>query len=164
MKASILENCGLVIIHPFIQPLFRHLDILDQMNHITNMSLAIQILHYAATGNTSFSSSEMRFEKLLCGLSMDQPVKTPVELSTAYKEEVDGLLANTITHWSALKQTSISGLRDQFLKRQGNIISNDSSFTVVFERRAIDVLLDTLPWSIGIITFPWKNTLIQVEW
>jgi hypothetical protein len=32
------------------------------------------------------------------------------------------------------------------------------------EQKAVDVLLNTLPWGIGVIKLPWMKEILHTEW
>ena len=39
-----------------------------------------------------------------------------------------------------------------------------SSKKLYVERKGVDVLLESLPWTISIIKLPWMQDSLQVEW
>lgn len=94
-------------------------------------------------------------------LEVLQPVR---ELPSGVKEECELLLQELIHHWSILKNTSITGLRETFLQRNGKISPVDKGWLLNVEQKGVDVLLNSLPWGIGVIKLPWNATTIFVEW
>jgi len=73
-------------------------------------------------------------------------------------------LIAVINHWEVLKNTSADGLREAFLQRRGKLSRVDGGWLMQVEQRAIDVLLNKLPWGISIIKLPWMNEMLFVEW
>jgi hypothetical protein len=74
------------------------------------------------------------------------------------------MLSEVIRHWSVLKNTSVAGLRETFLQREGRISPAANGWKLQIERKTVDVLLGKLPWGIGIIKLPWMNELMYVDW
>lgn len=158
------ENAGLVILQPFLKPFFSNLGLLNENNELTDRVLAAHILHYLATGIEEDFEFSMVIEAYLCGLPFDEPIPRSVPLSEEVKKACDELLMAVLTHWKALKSTSIPLLRHEFLQRSGKLFLNEDSPRIVVERRTIDILLNKIPWTIGIFKLPWRKQLIYVEW
>lgn len=161
-----VQNAGLVLIHPFLNPFFKALDLLGEKGQIKNSELhvAVQILHYLATGNQEFFEGNLVFEKFLCGVPLRLPVEKESLLSEKVKAESQQLLTEVIRQWPALKSTSPDGLRQMFFQRNGKLIQKDSGFKLIVERKAQDVLLDKLNWNISLVKVPWRTELLFVEW
>lgn len=86
------------------------------------------------------------------------------ELNPEAKIECEELLQAAIGHWSVLKNTSVDGLRETFLQRNGKISRVEKGWKLQVERKTVDVLLAKLPWGLGIIKLPWMNDMMFVEW
>jgi hypothetical protein len=50
------------------------------------------------------------------------------------------------------------------MQRNGKLSVVDDGWLMQVEQKAIDVLLNHLPWGIGIIKLPWMNEILYVEW
>ncbi len=161
-----ITNAGLVILHPFLQYLFKDLNLLKQKNFKdkTACQRAIYLLHYAATGSTRPAEYELYFNKLLCGWPVEEPIDARLRLNKRMKDEVDKMLGATLKHWSALKSTKIDGLRANFLLRNGKLEIKDLSWHLTVEHKPYDFLLNRLPWGIGMFKFPWHDTRFTVDW
>lgn len=92
------------------------------------------------------------------------PVDPAFRIKKQEREELNDLLKAVLTHWRALKSTSIRGLQESFIRRRGTIEKNDNDWIVRVENTGIDILLNDLPWSVQIMKFPWNNYIIFVEW
>jgi hypothetical protein len=62
-----------------------------------------------------------------------------------------------------LGDTSIAGLREGFLLREGRLSRKDNWHLLV-QASAIDILLETIPWSFGITGYSWMPELLVTEW
>ena len=87
-----------------------------------------------------------------------------IELSKAALLEADNMLQAAIDQWKFLKNTSPTGLREGFLQRSGKYFTRNDKLYLQIESDSIDVLLDQLPWNIGIIKLPWMKDMLWVEW
>ena len=103
-------------------------------------------------------------EKICCSLSPDEPVPMEIELEEKEITEAGRLLTAVITHWAALKNTSIDGLRDSFFKREGILTRKGNGWLLQVERKTLDVLVDRIPWVYNPVRLPWNDYLITVEW
>jgi hypothetical protein len=63
-----------------------------------------------------------------------------------------------------LKNTSVNGLRETFLKRDGILSRQENNWRLQVEQKTLDVLLDSIPWGFSTISLPWNGYLIFVEW
>lgn len=161
-----IQNAGLVILAQFL-PLFFDAVGLVRDNSFVSQDAAIRaacLLEYTCTGEVDMPEHEMLLNKLFCGLQPDTPIPGSLEISIKESEEVDNLLTSVIEHWKALKGTSIRGIRQTFLNREGLLSHASNGWSVYIERKTVDVLIDHLPWGISILKLPWNEDLIYVEW
>jgi hypothetical protein len=159
----IAENAGLVLLHPFLKMFFANINLLNE-KELTDPVRAAHYLHYAATGRESDYEFSMTFEKYLCGIPLTEPIEKDIEISDEIKASIDEMLLAVLGHWKALKTESIDLLRHEFLMREGKVIVDENSPRIIVERKTIDIMLDQLPWGLGIVGLPWKKELIYVEW
>ncbi len=159
-------NAGLVLLNPFLKPFFKAVNLLDKKGQIKNSKtqLAVQTLHFLASGEEDFFEGNLILEKFLCGVPLKNPVARESLLSEKIKEECQHLLNETIRQWPALKNSSAEGLQQMFLQRNGKLIQQDRNFKLIVERKAQDLLLDKLNWNISLVKIPWRKELLYVEW
>jgi len=55
-------------------------------------------------------------------------------------------------------------LRGSFFVRPGKLSRRGSDDLLQVEARSYDLLLDRLPWGIGLIQLPWMKSILWVEW
>jgi len=161
-----VENAGLVLLHPFLPELFKTLGLWADAQWKDNSSqhMAVQTLEYLFSGQEDFPEFNLPLNKILCGMDVSEVLQPVTELPSMIKTECDHLLKEVIRHWSILKNTSIEGLRETFLQRNGKITSVDNGWLLNVEQKGVDVLLNHLPWGIGVIKLPWEVNTIFIEW
>ena len=161
-----VTNAGIVLLHPFLSRLFDNLSLTNGGVFIDKQltDKALTILHYLATGENRASEYHLTLPKLLCQVPFNQPVSGHWMLSEEEKTTCDGLLNVAIEYWSALGKTSPEGLREAFLQRKGKLIQRPSGWLLQVERTTIDVLVDRLPWGLGVVKLPWMRDFMTVEW
>lgn len=161
-----VQHAGLVLVHPFLRSLFSLCGLLEgkHFSNTVNQQKAIYLLHYIATGATTAEEHELVIPKILCGYAIEEPVNADVLLSINELQEADDLMRAAIAQWNILKSTTPDGLRQGFLQRNGKLHTKNEQLYIEVEKNAIDVLLDHLPWNLGLIRLPWWGEIIRVEW
>ncbi|RAJ80136.1 hypothetical protein CLV59_105244 [Chitinophaga dinghuensis] len=163
-----VTTAGLVLIAPFLQRFFMELSLwkedVNDWGSMDNRVKAICLLHYLATGEVAAVEYQLVLEKIICGYPLEMPLPPAPVLMDSELAEADSLLTAVIGHWSAVKNTSIPGLRHSFLIRDGLISKTEQGWKLQVERKTLDVLVDAVPWGFSTLHFPWSQELILVEW
>jgi hypothetical protein len=162
-----LGNAGLVLAYPFIEPLMQHVGLIgeDIPFSVENRAQAALLLHYLVYASPAFDESALALNKVLCGLRPESFVNLDVfECTPAVKQECEDVLHSIVTHWHVLRNTSAEGLRETFLQREGKLTRRANNWLLQVDSRGVDVLMASLPWSIGIIKLPWMECMLYVEW
>jgi hypothetical protein len=163
----LIENAGLIILYPYFKNLFNVLQLLNANQFIDEMCRhkAIVYLHYLVYNEMPEDESRLIFNKILCGADPETVIKlNEITFTEEELKQSTELKATVIKHWTKLGSTSIEGLTQTFLVRNGSLIFRDNNYNLHVERKGFDVLLDTLPWSLSIIRLPWNNYLINLNW
>jgi hypothetical protein len=161
---------GLVLLHPFLATYFDSLGLLAGPGRFADTharSLAVRLSQRLATGAETAPEADCVLAKLLCGLKPEEAlVPDGLHLPSAQRisEEADRLLVAVIGHWAKLGRTSPEGLREAFLRRPGLLQPQGGEWQLKVERRGTDVLLDSLPWTIGLVRTPFMTALLKVDW
>jgi hypothetical protein len=158
-----IDNAGAVIFAAFIPAVFKELG-LEKNDLIVNPNLAAMIIQFCVTGNSKIAEYELVLPKILCGLDIEFPVNTNTKITAGQMKEVDKMLLSLIEYWSAIKNTSIEGLRESFFKRSGKLSRMNNEWLLQVEQKSFDMLLQQLPWSISMIKLPWMENLLKTEW
>jgi hypothetical protein len=159
-------NSGIIILHPFLQMYFDGLGMIKEKKFIDvdACKRAVLLLHFLATGETTIAEFDLLLQKIICNLSFEETLPAVLEITDTEKEESEKLLRSVINYWPPLKNTSIAGLRNTFLQREGRLEKKENGWELTIEQRTVDILLDKLPWGFSTIQLPWMNELLSVDW
>jgi hypothetical protein len=163
-KSYIINNAGLILIHPFLKQFFSACNLLNENNQIIKPSEAVHLLHYIATKQEKQLESNLIFEKFLCNVPIDQTIERDITLSDEMKENVENLLTSVVQNWEILKNSSPDLIRNEFMQRQGKLDLTKDNPELTIERKTQDILLDKLPWSYSLCKLPWMKTLLFTNW
>ncbi len=168
-QASIyINNAGLILIAPFLSRLF------DLLSFIENKEFkgkdkqihAAFLLQYLVFGKNKdlYPEHELVLNKILVALDNEQSIPQTIELTEEECSHAEYLLKSVLQHWEKLRNTSLAGLREAFLQREGKLEFKDDSILLTVESKAYDVLLDSVPWNFRTVKFLWMRQVIQVRW
>ncbi len=158
-----VDCAGLVLVHPFLPTLFERLHVAEgDVLHDVDRGLAL--LHFLATGETPAPEHALSLAKLLCGRELSEPAGVPVSLSEHEMAEANAMLTAVVSHWEALGGASVDALRGTFLTRNGKLTPHEGGHLLQVETQAFDVLIDRLPWGLGVLRLPWMASMLWVEW
>jgi hypothetical protein len=158
-----IEDAGLVIVAPYLPAFFRKLNLIEAAK-ISDPATALSLLHYLTFGALPQHEAQLVLPKILCGLLLETPADLATALSEEQLHEADELLGAVIANWSILKNTSVEGLRNTFLRRDGALELRNSEWSLRIQRTGVDVLLDHLPWTISLIQLPWMPHALRTDW
>lgn len=162
-----VDDAGLIILHPFLPTLFDCLGLLDEERQFVGLEAqekAVHLLRWMAGFDAPHRDYQLALEKMLCGLPLAYPIEPFFELSHEEIDEGRQVLESVCQNWPPLKGTSVEGLQQSFMRRAAFITYEDNTWIVRVEGLTIDILLDDLPWEISLLLLPWKKDLIMVEW
>lgn len=161
-----LNNAGLVLLWSYLPRFFRTIGLVDAKDFINGEARerGLLMLQYLVSGKTEFQEHELLLNKLFCGWPLPEPVTCKLDIRDHERAEVDTLLDAVIENWKSLRKTSRNGLREAFLQREGRLSRDEMGWQLKVNRVGVDVLLESLPWGIGLIRLPWMKDTIRVEW
>jgi hypothetical protein len=161
-----IANAGLVLAGPYLPRLFGMLGLVVDQRFVDDAAAerAVLLTQYAVTGQTQAAEPLLLLNKLLCGVPLQMPVARELDPTAAERQAVDGMLLAMIGHWKALGQTSLAGLRQTYLQREGRLEHGDESWQLQVQPTTFDVLLDRLPWGYATLKFPWMPEVLHVDW
>jgi hypothetical protein len=164
-EAIYLGGAGAVLVHPFLEQLFRNRGLLvgRSFRDVEARERAVQLLGVITFGSVDVPEYALVLAKVLCGAALEDP-HAPVQLEDDDLAACDALLRAVLEHWTALRSTSPEWLRQQFFVRAGKLERVDAGYRLTVERRAQDVLLARLPWGCGVIAVPWLSARMFVQW
>lgn len=165
----LVSNAGLCILSPWFPRLFSMLGYLDEeKRNLKDTSSRIRtmfLLQYLASPEEKdYCKPELAFNRLLVALPAQVPLPKRIELTDEEKRTADGMLEGVKGNWVKMSGTSVGGLRQSFIVRDGRLEQQDEKWLLTVESRVYDILLDTVPWAFRQIRFPWLKKYIQVAW
>jgi len=161
-----IQNAGLVITSSYFPMLFERLGLLSD-SEFTNRSAqedAVYFLQYLATGGLGVAERELVLNKILSGIDIDSPIKSPIQISPAQQKIIRSLLVSINNSWPPMQNAAPHTLQNDFLTRDGVLYEEEHRWVLRVERRAIDIILHRLPLSFSTIRHPWMDKPLIVEW
>lgn len=166
-----MANAGLVLASPFLPRLFTSLGLMEdgddghpRFRDAEAVSRGVHLLQYLADGSTNTPEPALVLNKLLCGAAPATPVDAAIRITETESAACRQLLEAMLAHWPALGGTSVAGLRETFLRREGRLAAADERWKLTVQRKTLDVLVDQVPWSISIVLHPWMPAPVHVTW
>ena len=165
-EAITVTDAGQVLAAPYLPRLFSMLDLVADNAFVSPEAAhrGVHVLQYLVFGTNGAPESELALGKLLCGVPLDEPIPRDLPLAPRETDAVEGLLRGMIQNWKAVGNTSVAGLRETFLQREGRLVREDEAWRLTVAPRAFDMLIDRLPWGYSIIRHPWMPAMLQVDW
>lgn len=162
-----VKNAGLVILWPFLKIYFNMLELLNEkgdFRSIKERERACHLLQYLAIKQSYGDELYYPLNKILTGYPLDQPLSYEITMTQKEIDVSQALLKNVLKQWNALKGSSVDGLRGSFLIRNGILVPSPNGWLLTVEKKAYDILMDRLPWGIGMIKLSWAPYILSVEW
>lgn len=161
-----INSAGLCIVWSFVPMLFFKSSLTQDNKFIDskNQSRAVRLLGYVISGHEETPEYELALPKLMSGMAVSDALVATEPLTSEEKELANAMLTAILSHWTVLSNTSIEGLRESFIMRDGMLEENENAFYLNVEQRSIDMLLDQIPWSIHTISLPWMKKPIHITW
>lgn len=166
----VVENAGLVLLAPYLPRLFQYAGYLnsegkDFLNDESRIR-AIFLLQYIVYGEErEHKEATLFLNRLLVGLKFTCPIPLSCKLTENEIKLSESVLGDIKYQWTKMSHTSNEGFRVSFLQRTANLkCENERTWQMNVDKRAYDVLLETIPWSFRMIKYHWIERLIVVEW
>lgn len=126
LKHIPISNAGLVILFPFLPMLFMRLNMLSQdrrgFNSNESKVRAIFILqHLMASEDREYDEKDLFLNRLLINYPFNEPLPKRMELNQDELNTIDSLLEAAKTNWEKMRNTSMRGFQEAFLRRAGFI-------------------------------------------
>jgi len=162
-----INNAGLVVVAPFLGMVFKDLGYLNKGRDFAIKAARIRAVHfsqYLVTSEQHSAECGLALNKIICGMKVDEPLERFIDLTQPEHDAAREVLDSALEHWTALKRTSAPVFQQTFLQHEGILTRESSHWLLRIERISVDVLIDTLPWTISIIKYPWMIQPVMVEW
>jgi Contractile injection system tape measure protein len=161
-----IENGGLVLLYPFLPALFTQLGLYKNNEWVSYKAhhKAVLITQHLVSGTSTFDENQMMLNRILCGFTPADVINTKIRITKKDRAMCNDLLQAVIKHWSILKDTSPTALQQTFLMRQAKLSITNETMEMWVEQSGVDILLEKLPWGIGMVKTPWMNVFLQCYW
>ncbi|WP_163411029.1 contractile injection system tape measure protein [Flavobacterium ajazii] len=161
-----VRNAGIVLLNSYIVMLFERLNLVrdNEFTSTENQIRAAQYLQYVVTGLTTTEEAYLPLNKVLCGLSMMHAIPDEIEISTAEKTLINGLITAAISYWAVIGDCSVDGFRGNWLVRDGILTELEDRWELTVDKRAYDILISKSPFAFSIIKYPWMDKPLHVNW
>ena len=161
-----IYNAGLVILWPYLPRLFSNLKMVDNDNFISmdTAERAALLLQYLVEPDTEMPESLLSLNKLLCGFELSWPLPAGFTATEREQGECDALLEAVTCHWDVLKNMSFERIRLDFFQRQGVLRARAGNWLLQVEQQTHDILMQKLPWPMGVVKLPWMDCALLVDW
>jgi hypothetical protein len=160
-----VNNAGLVLLHPFFHTYFTRLQLITngKFNDTEAQQRAIHLLQLLVYGNSEQPEHALVLNKILCNFPMEMPLE-PIQFTEDEKQLSLQLIGAATQQWEKMKNTSVEGFRASFLQRDGVLWQTDGAWYLKVKSRSYDIILQTLPWSMGMIKPSWTDKILYTEW
>lgn len=162
-----VQNGGLVLLWTYLNRYFMALHLVENSQFV-NSDCQMQAMHYLELlvrgPEEQWQEYDLTLNKVLCGFPLFMPIDPSFNRNADIVQEADQLLHNAIKHWTIIQNTSVNGFRHSFLQREGKLTHQATHWLLQVERTGYDVLLEHLPYPLGVIKLPWMARPLYVEW
>ena len=167
-KHIFIKNAGIILLSPWFPQLFKILELIPE-NKFTSETYQIRAIFLLQAiinpdCTTEYEEQELFLNKLLVGYPLESPLPRTLEINTQEQKMVKSMVTFAMQGWSQMKNTSLEGFRNSFLIREGYIEEKPNSWNLSITPHAIDILLDTIPWSYNLIKHSWMPKRISISW
>lgn len=165
-EALQVTNAGQVLAAPYMPQLFAMLQLTADGQFVSEGAAqrAVHLLQYMVDGSTDTPEHLLTLNKILCGVPIDVPLARDVFLTDKERQTVESMIQGMIQNWTAIGTTSVGGLRESFLQREGRLKLKDDHWHLLVAARAFDMLLDRIPWGFATIKHAWMHHIVHVDW
>jgi hypothetical protein len=160
-----VNNAGLVLLHPFFHTYFTRLQLITngKFNDTVAQQRAVHLLQLLVYGNSEQPEHALVLNKILCNFPMEMPLE-PTQFTEEERQLSLQLIGAATQQWEKMKNTSVEGFRASFLQRDGVLWQADGAWYLKVKSRSYDIILQTLPWSMGMIKPSWADKILYTEW
>lgn len=161
-----VSNAGLVLLWPLLPQLLAHMELCLEGQFLCDAARwqAVQSLHYLAWERNYPAAESFPLSQLLCGIAPDVAMPDIAPLSEQQQQQIDRWLTaigQQLPCWQAL---SLADIRQLFLQRPGEIITDTQPPQIAVNPEAFDYLLGDLPWPLTLVSLPWLEQPLTLIW
>ena len=177
--AIYIRNAGLILLHPLLPHFFESLGLTRRHQFIDEAARlrAAHLTQHLVDGRQEHPEQRLVLNKIICDIRLNETLPVAIELSDEEQERSTQLFQVLRERWPKMQNSSDETIRISFLQREGMLTAirpdpqagrtngaEPEGWRLRVEQKGIDVLLQFLPWSWGIVRLPWMNQTIYTEW
>jgi len=161
-----ISNAGLVLLHPLLTHFFGRTGLTEKNQFIDQAARhrAVHLLQYLVDGRQEHPEHTLTLNKILCDIPLEETLPLEITLTQLESEVAAQLMDVLRQQWEKMKNSSMEAIQQSFLQREGALTPIQDGWKMRVEQKGIDVLLQYLPWSWGMIRLPWMNKILYTEW
>lgn len=165
-QAVTIQNAGLVLLHPFFHTYFSRLELLSGGKFVSEMARqkAVRLLQLLVDDGKEQQEHALLLNKVLCNMPWEEPLLPDIEITDTEKALARSLIGAAIQQWPKMHNSSPDGFRASFLQREGRLWQTEEAWFLQVQQRSYDIILQTLPWSYGMMRFAWLPKMLYTEW
>jgi len=163
----LVDNAGLALCLPHLPDLFKQLSFTNKDGFFVNENAqqrAVHILQYMVVGEQDYAEPELVLNKILCGISPEQPVWHKVDLSTQETNICDEFMTRLITLICNDDGMSLADFKCVYIQRRGLISIRSQAWLLRVEAEGRDVLIQANIPEFKPIHPSWSPYPLVVEW
>lgn len=150
-----VESLGWLIKDDHQKPRFRDAVAVGRTCHL---------IHWLAHEKPITHEHELALPKVLCGVPLSTVVDLEFQPTDEERSETSKVLRSALRAAPVFSGTSVGGLRQTFLQRDGKLSQKSDKWVLTVQRKTVDILLDQVPWSFSVVVCPWMKTPLHVLW
>ena len=163
-----LPYAGIVIFGPYLSRLFDLLGYLKEDKksffNVDKACRAVYALSLLNGRNEELNEPDYLIHKLLCGLPLALPLPPRPTFQESEVATVNSMLNGVKNNWPKMQRSSVEAMQESFINRDGTLSFHEAYWQVTIEKKTMDILLQSIPWSYAKIKLPWMDQPINVEW
>ncbi|UPK66974.1 contractile injection system tape measure protein [Chitinophaga filiformis] len=165
-QAVTIQNAGLVLLHPFFHTYFSRLELLSGGKFVSEMARqkAVRLLQLLVDDGKEQQEHALLLNKTLCNMPWEEPLLPDIEITDTEKALARSLIGAAIQQWPKMHNSSVDSFRASFLQREGRLWQTEEAWFLHVQQRSYDIILQTLPWSYGMMRFAWLPKMLYTEW
>ncbi|MBS9426704.1 contractile injection system tape measure protein [Photorhabdus akhurstii] len=160
-----VNNAGTLILWPILPALFNQLGLLEGKKFIHRQAQfsAVNFLNYLIWGTDETPAERKRLNNILCGLTPDENSES-IFLKPEKQLITEQWLDTVIAQLPGWKKLSRNDVRQLFLQRPGELLTNEQEIKITIQQQPFDALLADWPWPLNIAKLPWLDRSLLIDW
>ncbi|CAQ84891.1 MULTISPECIES: contractile injection system tape measure protein [Photorhabdus] len=160
-----VKNAGILILWPMLPALFNQLGLLEKQKFIHRQTQfsAVNFLDYLIWGTEKTPAERKRLNNVLCGLMVNENTES-ISLEPEKQLIADQWLDAMTVQLPSWKKLSRNDVRQLFLQRPGELLTNEQEIKITIQQQPFDALLADWPWPLNIARLPWLDLPLRIDW